>query len=97
MLPMPKIWFKIIHAEIAATTPSSDITIAAGAAEIFLWPNSCNAKAAPPDNIPAYKISNVSRDILEKSISSKITTSIKDKSETIKFWIKAIEKGKLNL
>ncbi|SVC54411.1 uncharacterized protein METZ01_LOCUS307265, partial [marine metagenome] len=43
----PKIWFKINHAAIAAITPSSDITIAAGAAEIFLCPNNCKAKATP--------------------------------------------------
>ena len=65
----PKIWFKITHAEIAAITPSSDITIAAGAAEIFLWPKICKANAAPPDNMPAYKISTVSKAILEILIS----------------------------
>ena len=32
----PKTWFKIIQADIAAKTPSRDITIAAGDAEIFL-------------------------------------------------------------
>ena len=59
----PKIWFKIIQAEIATITPSRDITIAAGADEMFFWPKSCNANAAPPDNMPAYKISTVSKAI----------------------------------
>ena len=60
ILSKPKIWFKIIQAAIAAMTPSKDITIAAGAAEMFLWPKSCKANAAPPDKTPAYKISIVS-------------------------------------
>ena len=62
----PKIWFNIIHAATAATIPSSDITIAAGAAEIFFCPKICKANAAPPDKIPAYRISIVSNLILEK-------------------------------
>ena len=40
---------------MAATTPSSDITIAAGAAEIFFCPKICKANAAPPDKIPHIK------------------------------------------
>ena len=51
---------------------------------------------SPIDNTPAYKISTVSRRILEKSISSKIITNMKDKAATTKFCIKAIKKGKLN-
>ena len=35
IFPNPRIWFKIIHAEIVAKTPSRDIIIAAGAAGIF--------------------------------------------------------------
>ena len=77
-------------------TPSSDITIAAGAAEIFLWPKSCKANANPPDKIPAYKISKVSNLILEKSNSSNIITNIKDKIATIRFCSKAIKKGRSN-
>ena len=57
---MPRIWSKIIHAAMAATTPSKDITIAAGAAVIFFWPKIWSANAAPPDKIPAYKISEIS-------------------------------------
>ena len=67
---------------MAAITPSSDITIAAGAAAIFLWPKNCKAKAAPPDKIPAYKISTVSNLILLKSNSSKAITNKKEKTET---------------
>ena len=96
MLSKSKIWFKIIQAAIAATTPSRDITIEAGAAEIFLWPKSCKANAAPPDNTPAYKISIVSNLILEKSISSNNSVSIKDKTATIRFCINAIKKGRSN-
>ena len=93
---MSNIWLKIIQAEIAAITPSSDITIAAGAAEIFFCPKICKANAAPPDKIPAYKISIASNLIFEKSTSSNIQTSIKDKVATIRFCIKAMKKGKSN-
>ena len=96
ILLSPKIWFKIIHAVIAANTPSRDITIAAGAGEIFFWPKSCKTNAAPPDKTPAYKISNVSNLIFEKSISSNNTANKKDNAATIKFCSKAIKNGKSN-
>ena len=86
----------MIHADTVAKTPSKDIIIAAGAGEICFCPKSCSTKAAPPDKIPAYNISNDSRIILSKLISSKIITNKKDNTATAKFCNKAIKKGKLN-
>ena len=91
-MPNPKIWFRIIHADIVAKTPSKDIIIAAGAGEICFWPTSCKTNAAPPDKTPAYNISYVSSIILEKSISSNITTNKKDSTATAKFCNKAKKK-----
>ena len=53
ILSKPKIWFKIIHAEIVAKTPSRENTIAAGAGEIFFCAYICKVNAIPPDNTPA--------------------------------------------
>ena len=89
-----KTWSSITHAAATAKTPSKDIIIAAGAEEIFFWPKICKANAAPPDNMPAYKISTVSNLILEKSISSKMITRIKENTETIIFCNNAMKNGK---
>ena len=57
--------------------------MAAGADGMCCCPKICKANAAPPDNMPAYKISKVSNLILEKSISSNINTKLKKKMQLL--------------
>ena len=77
----PNTWSKIIHAAIAANTPSREKIIADGAGEIFFCAYICNVNAIPPDKTPAYIIEADSFNILINEISSKSIANKKSRNQ----------------
>ena len=71
------------QANIAAKTPSSENTIAAGAGDIFCKLYVCNKKAKPLDKTPTYIISYESfKILLIEGFSKKYIGGIKIKKAT---------------